>query len=339
MSMGVVASVGGALIGASASKSAGKSQAAAADRATEAEREMFERQVELQSPFREAGLQANNQLMYLLGLSPNAATGAGGMTYEQARAQLLPQYTRSQRQADSPIDTYYEDGDYDYEGAARRSQSGIARRLNQMAGNTEAGGVDEVGLEAAIRRLMAENPGQQFDTTDPAYGSLMRRFSMEDFEADPGYQFRMDEGMRGVEGGAAARGGLLSGAALKAIQKYGQGLASQEYGNAYNRFTADQTNQYNRLAGLVNTGQGATNQLTNAAGAFGQSQANNIIGAGNAQAAGTIGAANSIVGGINQGYNNYQQNQLMNLIRQPAAGGGGWGTGNAYGNQDLGSYF
>lgn len=318
MSFGAVAAVGGALIGASASKSAGKTQAAAADRATEAEREMFERQVELQSPFREAGLQANNQLMYLLGLSPNAATGAGGMTYEQARERLLPQYTRTTNQASNGlIDTNYEDGDFDWEGMAGRL--------------TPRETVDEAGLDAAIRQMMAANPGQQFDTSDPAFGSLMRRFSMEDFEADPGYQFRMDEGMRGVEGGAAARGGLLSGAALKAIQKYGQGLASQEYGSAYNRFTADQTNQYNRLAGLVNTGQGATNQLTNAAGAFGQSQANNIIGAGNAQAAGQMGAANSIVGGINQGFNNYQENQLMKMIR-----GSGWGSGLGYGNRDLG---
>lgn len=331
MSMGVVAGIGGALIGASASKSAGKAQAAASDRATQAEREMFERQVELQSPFREAGLQANNQLMYLLGLTPNAATGTGGMTYEQARAQLLPQYTKTSTTggANAP---WQAPSHPDFANALVGGWS-----APQTSTTTET--VDTEGLETAIRRLMAENPGQQFDTSDPAYGSLMRRFSMNDFEADPGYQFRMDEGMRGVEGGAAARGGLLSGAALKAIQKYGQGLASQEYGNAYNRFTSDQTNQYNRLAGLVNTGQGATNQISNAAGAFGQSQANNIIGAGNAQAAGTIGAANSIVGGINQGFNNYQQNQLMNLIRQPSTGGWGGGGYYPYGgsNLDVGS--
>jgi hypothetical protein len=169
----------------------------------------------------------------------------------------------------------------------------------------------------------------------------MRRFSMADFEADPGYEFRRTEGMRGVEGGAAARGGLLSGAALKAIQKYGQGLASQEYGNAYNRFTADQTNQYNRLAGLVNTGQGATNQLTNAAGQFGQQQANNIIGAGNAQASGIMGGVNAITGGINAGINNWQQNKMMDqnnqfqnsllsLIQRPQPTGWGAPTAESY---------
>lgn len=331
----IVGSIAGGILGASGSKSAAKAQAAAADRATQSQEKIFKQQVALQEPFRQAGVQANNQLMYLLGLTPNASTGTGAMTYEQARQRLLPQYTRTTSS-----------------GAAQPSMAELLQdpitMINRSAADvggwtTRDGGmttteIDNAGLEAAIRRMMAENQGQQFDTSDPRFGSLMRRFSMEDFEADPGYEFRRQEGMRGVEGGAAARGGLLSGAALKAIQKYGQGLASQEYGNAYNRFTSDQTNQYNRLAGLVNTGQGATNQVSNAAGQFGQQQANNIIGAGNAQASGIMGGTNALVGGLNQGLNYWNQNELMKQIQRPSTGGG-WGTGDAYGNQDYGSYF
>lgn len=52
---------------------------------------------------------------------------------------------------------------------------------------------------------------------------------------DPGYEFRRSEGMRGLENSAMARGGLMSGNAIKGAQDYGQELASQEYGNAYNR--------------------------------------------------------------------------------------------------------
>lgn len=235
------ASVGSSLIQSDAAGDAADTQAGATDRATQLQREMFEKQIELQAPFRESGLTANNRLMQLLGLS------AGG------------------------------DGN----------------------------------------------------------GSLMQRFGADQFQADPGYQFRMDEGMRGVEGSAAARGGLLSGAAMKAIQKYGQGLASQEFGDAYQRFNADQTNQYNRLGGIVNTGQGATNQLTNAAGQFGQQAGANMIGAGNAQAAGIVGGANALTGGINQGFNMYQQNQLMNMIRNPSTNGT-WGTG--YGGSGVWEY-
>lgn len=214
----------GGIIGGDAAGDAAATQAAAADRATQLQKEMFDKQVELQAPFREAGLTANNRLMQLLGLAE---------------------------------------------------------------GGTEN-------------------------------GSLMQNFGMDQFQADPGYQFRMDEGMRALEGSAAARGGLLSGAAMKAIQKYGQGVASQEYGNAYNRYTADQTNQYNRLAGLVNTGMGATNQTSNAAANFANNASSNIIGAGNAAAAGQIGTANALVGGINSGINAYQNNQLMQMIQQPS---------------------
>jgi hypothetical protein len=56
------------------------------------------------------------------------------------------------------------------------------------------------------------------------------------FQADPGYQFRMQEGQKAIEGSAAARGTQLSGATMKALAKYGQNLASDEYGKAYDRF-------------------------------------------------------------------------------------------------------
>lgn len=223
----VVPQVAGALIGGQASRQAASMQADASDRASEAQRAMFERQVELQKPFREAGVTSQNRLMELLGL--------GG------------------------------------------------------------------------------------ETTSPDYGSLMRDFSMADYQADPGYAFRQAEGLKGIEGSAAARGGLLSGGTLKGIQRFGQDLASQEYGNAYQRFKANQTDRYNKLAGIVNTGQGATNQLTSAAGNLGTQLGQNITGAGNAQAAGAVGQANAWTNAIGQGYNMYQQNQLMDLIRNPKA--------------------
>lgn len=240
------ASLIGGSMASSAASGAASTQAGAADRATAAQERMFDKQAELQKPFREAGVAGLNRLQYLLGLG-----GTGG-----------------------------------------------------------AGDVS---------------------------GSLLRDFSMADFEADPSYAFRKAEGMKGVENSAAARGGLLSGAALKAIQKYGQDLASQEYGNAYGRFTANQTNKYNKLSGLVNTGQGAANNLTNAAGNLGNAIAGNITAAGNAQAAGQVGAANAwsnALGGIG---NLYQQNELMKMIRNPSSGG--FGTGTGYGNQDYGLYF
>lgn len=298
-----VGSIAGGVIGAFGSSSAAKKQQRAAEAATVAQRQMFDEQMQLNEPYRYAGEQANNKLLDLLGIRSSGQTRA----YNEL------------------FDKFYQEDKAAF-NAAHAQNHGFGIDDAPAWAKSDLMAQDRRIREAAKMRAEKESASMG-GTPGDSFGSLMRRFSMSDFEADPGYQFRMDEGMRGVEGGAAARGGLLSGAALKAIQKYGQGLASEEYGRAYGRFTADQTNQYNRLAGLVNTGQGATNQLTNAAGQFGQSQANNIIGAGNAQASGIMGATNAITGGINQWMNTNNQNQLMNLIRQPAAGG--WGGGSS----------
>jgi len=189
---------GSALLGASASKSAANTQAAATDRAGELQERMFNKQVELQEPWRQAGMNALNKM-----------------------------------------------------------QSG-----------------DVMGM------------------------------------MDPSYQFRLGEGMKALERTAAARGGLISGGALKAAQRYGQDFASQEFGNAYNR-----------LAGLAGVGQTATGAQSNAAGQFGVNAGNMMTSGAAARASGYVGGANALNSGLGQ-YMNYTQNQnLMNrLMPQQVSG-------------------
>lgn len=83
-----------------------------------------------------------------------------------------------------------------------------------------------------------------------------------DFESDPGYQFRLSEGQKALERSLASRGLSQSGAALKAAQEYGQGLASQTYQDAYNRYLA----QNSQLANLAGMGQNAAMGLGQALG-------------------------------------------------------------------------
>lgn len=198
---------GSALLGASAAKSAAKTQAASADQATQLQREMFNKQLELQQPFQEAGV-----------------------------------------------------------NALAKMQKGV----------------------------------------------------VSDY-MDPAYQFRLGEGLKALDRQAAARGGLISGGALKAAQRYGQDYASQEFGNAYNR-----------LAAMAGIGQTATGAMGNAAGNFGVNAGNNYMGAANARASGYVGAANALTGGVGQ-YMNYTQGQnlINSLNRNPAygkinSGGGGY---------------
>ena len=109
-----------------------------------------------------------------------------------------------------------------------------------------------------------------------AGGELVRGFTPADFTTDPGYAFRLSEGQKGLERTAAARGGLISGGALKAAQRYGQEMGSQEYSNAYNRFRDTQGLRRNALAGVAGYGPTAATSM-NAAGQNYATGAGNII--------------------------------------------------------------
>jgi hypothetical protein len=131
-------------------------------------------------------------------------------------------------------------------------------------------------------------------------------FGMEQFQTDPGYGFRLKEGLRALENSAAARGGLLSGNTMRGITRYGQGLASDEFSDAFNRYQIERNARLNPLQALAGVGQTSTNTLSNAAGQLGGSLSNLAVGAGNARASGYAGMANALAGGIGQAYNNYQ---------------------------------
>jgi hypothetical protein len=111
------------------------------------------------------------------------------------------------------------------------------------------------------------------------------------FQTSPGYQFRMDEGVRAIDRAASARGLLGSGARLRQLTAYGQGLAGDEYNN-----------YWNRLASLGGIGQTAAQQTA-------QTNASALMQAGQAQAAGGINATNATLGGLNAGLGLYS---LMN---------------------------
>lgn len=162
---------------------------------------------------------------------------------------------------------------------------------------------------------------------------LTRAFSMADFQADPGYGFRLQQGEQGINRAATASGSRYSGATLKALSRFNSGLASQEYGAAEQRFTANQGNTFNRLSALSGTVQTAVSQAgqasQNAYGAIGNAgnananmQGNAAQGAAAARASGYVGVGNAINGTIGGLVNGYQQQQyLSGLSGQPITEG------------------
>lgn len=209
------ATVASAAIGSRSASKAASASAAASDRAGDVQREMFERNVELNAPFREAGVNALNKLV--------------------------------------PMTEY-------------------------------------------------------------------QNFGMDQFKADPGYAFRMSEGMKGLERSAAARGGLMSGGTLKGIQRFGQDLASQEFQNAFNRYGIERERRMAPLQSLAGVGQTTSQQLgaagtgfANTMGNIGMTNAMNQGNAGMARAStysDTINQLSRLYGGRNYG--------------RPAGGGGGF---------------
>jgi hypothetical protein len=154
--------------------------------------------------------------------------------------------------------------------------------------------------------------------------SLLKSFGASDFQQDPGYQFRMDEGQKALERSAAARGGLMGGATAKALTQYGQNFASNEYQNAYNRFNQDQQNRFGRLSSLTGYGTMANQSLGQAGQSYANNAGQNMIGAANGAAGASMASGNAFSGalsglakagmdyGAQQGQ--YDYNQRMNKL-------------------------
>ena len=158
--------------------------------------------------------------------------------------------------------------------------------------------------------------GLSGNTGAQGYGSLANNFSMSDFEQDPGYAFRMSEGLKAIDRTAASRGGMLSGAALKAAGRYGQDYASNEYQNAYNRYQTNRSNILNPLQSLAGQGQTTANTLGTAGANYAANAGNAYMNAGNAAASGYVGSANAwnqAIGGatnaLGQTFANYAAGQ------------------------------
>jgi len=265
--------IGGAAVGAYSSNRAAKESRKGYEKG-------LARQEELQAPFREGGLAAQNRLLHYMGLTTDGYDGGEPQTGDGTPFQ---------------VDT-----------------AGKGRRYQMLAN-----GINKLGIEGEPSRRTGMDPNAE------GFGKYARDFSMDDFQADPGYQFRLKEGLKELDRKAAMHGGSLGGNALRAGQEYGQNMASNEYQNAFNRYQTNRANQLQPLQSLMGAGQTASNALSDASGRAQQ-------GMGDARASGYIGMGNAINQGIG-GFTNYYQGQnMLNAYnkRTSTMGGGGLGDYN-----------
>lgn len=146
------------------------------------------------------------------------------------------------------------------------------------------------------------------DATATDYGMLTRGYRPEDLSMDPGYKFRLGEGMKALDRRLSAGGRMFSGGALKAGQQYSQDLASQEYMNAFNRYQAGLGTRLGTLGSLYGAGQAAAQQVAGQAGQYGENVGNLLMAGGAARASGYAGVGNALNQALGQ-YLNYQQGQ------------------------------
>ena len=291
MSAVATAIVGSAVVGYVASSKASAAQSKAAGKASDAEMAMYNQTREDQAPYRAIGNSALAQLGYGIGV-PQSAQSSALQTEENFDPAA---YLRQNPDVASGWDTSNKSV-YDHylmygqkEGRPFTFMPGAQAQLDQFSGSGPRS--NGIGL-----------------------GEFNKKFTLSDYQEDPGYKFRLDQGSQALERSAAARGGLLSGGHLKDLTDYQQGVASQEYGNAYNRFNNDQSSRFNRLAALAGIGQTSNNTMASIGANTASNIGSNLVGAGNAAAAGYVGGANAINSAVGQGVSAYQTNQLLGKI-------------------------
>jgi len=299
---------------ASAANNAAALQANSAKQALDFQKQTYATSQQELNPYLQAGYGGLANLESLLGITPqgNAVQAGAGATVPGGSPTNAPRYTMGSTHKGSLGGSW---GGSEWKYAGQKGDQDIYTRDNGSpawnaygpagwgagSGGAYSGGFDTGTAPGAPRSNLLRAPGT-VSAGGPAaapgttslsslvnpelggFGSLMQPYS-EKFTAptdvteqnDPGYKFRLSEGMKALQNSAAAKGTLLNGATAAGINAYGQDYASNEYGNVYGRalgeyqnryniFQNDQTNKYNRLASLAGIGQTTASQL-NAAGA------------------------------------------------------------------------
>jgi hypothetical protein len=206
--------------------------------------------------------------------------------------------------------------------AAIIGSSLLSSRAASKSGDIQAGAMDRAS-ELQYRQYQEDVARQKpfYDVGVNALPELVEAskyqpFTMDKFQADPGYAFRLSEGQKALERSAAARGGLLSGGTGKALQRFGQEMGSQEYMNAFNRYQAERTARLQPLQSLTGMGQTTAQQIGQQGQQMASNVGSNIGSAAAARASGYVGTANALTGGLNT-YLNYQQGQnIVNALQQ-----------------------
>ena len=281
----VVGSIAGGVISAQGAQSAAQTQANALTQAQQYQQNQFNTINAQEQPFLQGGYGALNQLDYLMGIpNPGAAQAPSGPSGYGGGGNV-PMQTGGMIGGGG---NYPSNGP----GVSTGWTPNGAQLLQGPGGGT---------MPATATSAGGYQPGQapSGSAVPGGYGSLNAPFTADMMKQySPAYQFQLQQGGQGVLNGASNAQGSESGSAMKDLIGYNQNLANTAFDNAFNQYTTQQSNTYNRLAGLVNTGSSAAANLGAQGVQLAGNQSSLAASRGAALAAGQVGAANAYSGAV-----------------------------------------
>ena len=264
-----------------AAKSAAQAQTQAAGDANKLQWQMFQQARQDNEPFRQNALAAQQEYMALMGLGSPQTPGAqttpqGTQGVNSQGAYTLGPY------ANNPFEKFAGGGSGSFDGSTMGPLMARNTRIFDPVdrGMAERGGIPRLGQQPPQQAAAPATPAQT--------PQQLQQSAFDRFRNTPGYQFGLQTGFDQVQASAAARGGLFSGATMKALQKFGNDYADQQGYTPY----------MNRLASLAGMGQTANAQNAQMGMNYANQAGANLINAGNARASGIQNSANAWSQGI-----------------------------------------
>lgn len=188
-------------------------------------------------------------------------------------------------------------------GAAIVAGAAIYSSSQQKSAANKASKAQQGAASSAIQATQqnydntAANLNPYIDAGKGALGQMQTLNSGDysSFKASPDYQFTLDQGLQGLDRGAAARGSLYSGGHSADVLNYAGGLASQEYGKYYSRIAGLAENGQNAASNLGSVGTGNAAAIGNASTNAANAQANAAYNTANANS-NTVGQLANLAG-------------------------------------------
>ncbi len=198
-------------------------------------------------------------------------------------------------------------------GAVASSQAAqsASNAQNQAADRASQQQQAQLTSQQALEKPYTDSGAAALKELNSQMPDLTKKFSMQDFQQDPGYQFQLAQGTQAMDRSAAARGMLNSAGTMEGINAYGQGLANTDYQQALANFTNNQQQRYNMYSGIAGMGNTANGQMAQVGMNAANNISNNTMGAANASAASSMAGANAISGGANSLANGYMNYNMM----------------------------